>query len=366
MNATLVTGADGHVGRALARHLLERSDDALVLFVRAAGVDEQRVKRQKLGALAVHPRCRVVFGDLRAPDPFEAVDPDEVSAILHCAAVTSFTVDRATATEVNVIGTKKALEFAACCTRLRRFGLVSTIYACGLRDGVIDEAAFEEAPGYANYYEWSKWQAERLVLGQPDLPSHVYRLATIVAEDPGGAVVQHNALHNTLRLMYYGLLSVVPGNTATRVYTTSTADVARSIGSLFLHDDATGIWHVSDAGSAALTLGEFTEIAYEAFRADPAFARRRILKPLFCDHESFVSLVEGIGQFGSIVSQSLQSVAPFARQLYSDKDVRTARTDRALGRPSPDPRGLVDAAARFLVRRRWGNRPKTIGGGADA
>jgi nucleoside-diphosphate-sugar epimerase len=356
MNATLITGADGHVGRALANRLLESSDDALVLVVRATGVDEQRAKRQKLGALAVHPRCRVVFGDLRAPDPFEALGPDDVSAILHCAAVTSFTVDRSTATDVNVLGTEKALAFAARCTRLRRFGLVSTIYACGLRDGVIDEAAFDEAPGYANHYEWSKWQAERLVLGQPDLPWHIYRLATIVAEDAGGAVVQQNALHNTLRLMYYGLLSVVPGNTATRVYTTSTAVVARAVGSLFLDTDANGIWHLSDAGSTALTLGELTEIAYEAFRADPVFARRRILKPLFCDHESFLSLVEGVGRFGSILSRSLTSVAPFARQLYSDKDVRTARTDCALGRQSPDPRGLVDATARFLVRTRWSNR----------
>lgn len=353
MNATLITGADGHVGRALAHRLLESPDEMLVLFVRAGGADEQRAKRQKLGALAVHPRCRVVFGDLRAPDPFEALDPHEVSAILHCAAVTSFTVDRRTAIDVNVLGTEKALAFAARCTRLRRFGLVSTIYACGLRDGVIDEVAFDEAPGYANHYEWSKWQAERLVLGLPDLPWHIYRLATIVAEDAGGTVVQQNALHNTLRLMYYGLLSVVPGNTATRIYATSTAVAARAVGSLFLNSDANGIWHLSDAGSTALTLGELTEIAYESFRADPAFARRRILKPMFCDHESFVSLVEGAGQFGSILSRSLQSVAPFARQLYSDKDVRTARTDRTLGLHSPDTRELVDAAAHFLVRTRW-------------
>lgn len=361
MSAILITGADGHVGRALAHGLLESSRDSLVLFVRAADGDEQRAKREKLGALAMHPRCRLAFGDLRAPDPLALLEPDEVHAILHCAAVTSFAVGRAAASEVNVLGTEKLLAFAARCRRLRRFGLVSTIYACGLRDGVIDEAAFDEAPGWANHYEWSKWAAERLVLGRSELPWHIYRLATIVAEDPGGGVVQQNALHNTLRLMYYGLLSTVPGDPATRVYTTSTSAVVRAIGRLFLHDGGNGIWHVSDAGSSALTLGELTDIAYEAFCSDPAFARRRILKPLFCDHDSFASLMEGAGQFGSILSRSLASVAPFARQLYGDKDVRTDRTERALGRCGSDPGSLIDAAARFLVRTRWRHRPKGAG-----
>jgi nucleoside-diphosphate-sugar epimerase len=355
MNVTLITGADGHVGGAVARWLLERSGDELLLFVRAAGGDEQRVKRERLGALGVEPRCRVVFGDLRAGAPFAGVEPDGVTGILHCAAVTGFTVDRATATEVNVLGTAKVLEFAGRCTRLRRFGLVSTIYACGLRDGAIDETAFDEAPGYANFYEWSKWQAERLVLERPELPWHIYRLATIVAEDGHGAVVQQNALHNTLRLLYYGLLSVVPGDPGTRVYTATTAGVAHAIGSLFLHDDTNGIRHLSDAGGEALTLGELMDIAYEAFLAEPAFARRRILKPLFCDQDSFASLVEGAGRFGGILGQSLKSVAPFARQLYCDKDVRTERTERALGgRPADDPKRVVGAAARFLVRTRWG------------
>lgn len=354
MNTTLITGADGHVGNALARRLLACPDQSLILFVRAADGDEQRTKQRKLGALINEPRCRLVFGDLRAADPFAAVDPGEITGILHCAAVTRFTVDRPTAVAVNVLGTEKAMDFAGRCGRLRRFGLVSTIYACGLREGRVAEAAFDEAPGYANFYEWSKWQAEQLALQRPQLPLHVYRLATIVAEDGSGTVVQQNALHNTLRLMYYGLLSVIPGNADTRVYTVATADAARAVTRLFLHETANGIWHLSDSGGDALRLGELTDIAYEAFRSEPAFARRRILKPLFCDHDSFVSLVEGAGQFGSILARSLQSVAPFARQLYSDKDVHTASTDSALGgRNSEEPRRLIDATARFLVRTRW-------------
>ncbi len=354
MSATLITGADGHVGRGLARRLLDDSRDELLLFVRAADAGEQRAKLRKLGALARHARCRVVFGDLREPVPFAALDPQDVTAILHCAAVTAFTVDRPTAAAINVAGTRKTLDFAERCTRLRRLGFVSTLYAAGLRGGPVPEAPLEAACAYANHYEWSKWQAERLVLERPQLPSHIYRLATIVAEDGNGSVVQHNALHNTLRLLYYGLLSIIPGHPATRVYTVTAAEVARTVGFLFLHDDSQGIWHVSDAGDEALTLGELADVAYAAFLTDPAFAQRQILKPLFCDHDAFVSLVEAAGRFGGVLAQSLGSVAPFARQLYSDKDVQTARTAAALGRRGHDPRPLVEAVARFLVRTRWG------------
>ena len=358
MNTTLITGADGYVGRALGHRLLEVSDHTLILYVRAADAGEQLAKRRKLGALAVNPRCRIVFGDLREQAPFASLDTNDVTAILHCAAAIDFTVDRPTATAVNILGTRKVLDFAERCTRLRRFGLVSTIYAAGLRDGPIAEAPFDEAANYANCYEWSKWQAEYLVLQRPHLPWHIYRLATVIAEDGNGSVMQHNAIHNTLRLLYYGLLSILPGQADTRVYTVTNEFVARAIESLVLRGDAHGIYHLSDAGSDTLTLGEFTDIAYEVFLADPAFARRQILKPLFCDRESFDALVDGAGRFGGVLSQSLQSVAPFARQLYSNKDVQTFQTGRALnGRRAQDPRQLVDAVARFLVRTRWGLLP---------
>jgi nucleoside-diphosphate-sugar epimerase len=357
MNAVLITGADGHVGRALARRLLEVSDGTLLLYVRAADAGERRAKRQKLGSLALNPRCRIVFGDLRERAPFTSVNPDEVTGILHCAAAIDFAVDRPTATAINIEGTEKALAFAGRCSRLRRFGLVSTLYAAGLRDGLIAEAPFDEARAYANHYEWSKWRAECLVLQRTQLPWQIYRLATLIGENGDGIVVQHNAIHNTLRLLYYGLLSVLPGNAATRVYLATTEFIASAIGGLFLRGDERGIFHLSDAGNDALTLGKLADIAYEAFLAEPAFARRQILKPLFCDHESFAALVDAAGRFGVPVSQALQSVAPFARQLYSNKDVQTARTCRALGqRRDHDPQRLAAAVARYLVRTRWGLR----------
>lgn len=348
MNKTLITGADGHVGKALAHWLLENSEDELLLFVRGNN-------REKLGILAGDRRCRVVRGDLQDVEPFAEIDGEEVTGILHCAAVTNFAVDRQTAREVNIDGTEKLISFADACPLLRRFGLASSLYAAGLRDGVLAEAACDDSAPFANHYEWSKWNAEALLHKRQDLPWQVYRVATILGENEGGVVVQQNVIHNTLRLLYYGLLSVIPGDPDTRVYMVSTEFVANAIGRLYLDAANQETYHVSDAGNDAMTLGAIADAVYDSFLLDPRFAKQRILKPLFCDHESFETLVQGIAPFGGAVSQALDSVAPFAPQLYSDKDVQTNHSMQALkGMRSPNSRELLSAVCGYLVETRWG------------
>jgi nucleoside-diphosphate-sugar epimerase len=348
MSVTLITGADGHIGKALAAWLLENSDDELLLFVRGE-------QREQLGALATDERCRVVRGDLRDAEPFSAIGKAQVNGILHCAAVTDFGVDRDTAQAVNVDGTDKLIRFAASCSGLRRFGFVSSLYAAGLRDGAIEEAACDDSAPFANHYEWSKWEAEKLLRNSQGLPWQIYRVATILGEDASGAVVQQNVIHNTLRLLYYGLLSVIPGDPDTRVYMVTTEFVRYAIGRLFLDANDHETFHISDDGDSAMTLGAIADAVHETFLEDPRFAKQRILKPLFCDRESFDTLVQGIGEFGGAVSQALESVAPFAPQLYSDKDVRTIRSTGALsGMRTPDSNALLSAVSSHLVETRWG------------
>jgi hypothetical protein len=98
-----------------------------------------------------------------------------------------------------------------------------------------------------------------------------------------------------------------------------------------------------------------TDLVYDIFLEDGDFARRRILKPLFCDRDAFTTLVEATGQLGGVVGDALGSIAPFAPQLYCDKDVRTNRTDAALGGAQrPASRQFMRAVSEQLVRTRWG------------
>ena len=100
---------------------------------------------------------------------------------------------------------------------------------------------------------------------------------------------------------------------------------------------------LDDVGADPGPLGELVDVAFEVFEADPGFRARRLLRPLLVDAESFELLVAGIDGFGGdAVRQALASVAPFARQLFSPKQVRNERL-RALvaDYAAPPPTELV-------------------------
>jgi len=357
VKTTLVTGADGHLGKAVAQRLLAGGGRKLILSVRADGEEEKERKMLRLGKLASDARCRMVFADIGDSAPFDEIDAAEVSEIVHAAAATSFGVDRATAAIVNVAGTEKLLEFAGRCPGLQRVVYLSSLYATGLNSGVVKESPLEAEPAFANHYEWSKWNAERSVIKSKDLPWQIHRVATLLAENIDGVVIQQNAIHNTLRLLYYGLLSVIPGVPETRVYMTTTSHACEAICRLLEDGESGRVYHISDGGDAACTLGQLVDVVYDTFNDDPDFARLRILKPLFCDLESFNTLAEGAAQLGGAMAQALHSVAPFAPQLFNDKNVQVEATTAELnGLRNPDMKSLLEDVCRYLANTRWGLR----------
>ena len=350
MSAVLITGADGHLGRAVARRLLAQGAPRLVLWVRASDAQAGRRKRKLLGDLLRDRRCRLAFGDLADPDPFAQVEPAEIGAIVHAAAVTAFSVPEEMARVSNVEGTRKMLEFARRCRILSACLLMSSLYAAGLVNGEIAETPFARPPGFANHYEWSKWAAEQLLQDEfADVPWRVVRLGTLLAEDDSGAVVQRNAFHNTLQLFFYGLLSVMPGRPSTRVYLTTTEFAAAACARLLNEGPMHGFFHASEAWDDALDLCGVIDQVHACFMADEGFRRLGIRKPLFCELDGFRALARGALQFGSVALQSLSSLTPFAPQLYSDKRVANSRLRATL----PDLAVPLGSAILPRVCERW-------------
>ena len=359
MRAVLITGADGYLGAGLARRHLESGKEPVLLWVRATNEEELRAKREKLAKLVGDHRGRtsVICGDLAEAEPFRCVDPATVGSIVHCAAITRFGVDRASADEVNVRGTEKALEFATRCPHLERFALVSTVYSSGLGAGPVEEAPLSDRPEFANHYERSKWESEALLLTRFNrLPWQIFRVATVIADDESGAVSRHNAVHNTLKLFYYGLLSLVPGNADTPVYLVTARFAVDSILALLGGRSEEHIYHVAPAREETLTLGEIIDLVFDRFGRDESFRRRRILKPIYADEESFRLLAEGVRAFsGGVLDQAVSSVAPFAKQLFVRKNVRNEKLAGALeAYRAPDAPALLRKTCDYLIRTRWG------------
>ncbi len=353
----LITGSGGYLGRRLARHYLDTSDIELVLPVRTAA------RRAEIEAtLGPHAR-RVLFipGHLDGPEAFAEVDAawrNRITCIIHAAAITKFNVDRELAGKVNVEGTAQVLALARRCRCLDSLAYVSTVYATGLREGPIGEEPTDDTAGFANAYEWSKWAGEQLVAGADDLPWRVLRVATVIADDDAGMVTQYNAFHETLKLCFYGLLSLLPGRADTPLYFVTGRFAVDAIVALAEPGGAGGIYHVSPDRTGALTLDQVLDLVFEQFGVEDDFAKKRIMRPLLADEESFDLLVAGVSPIaGGLVARALDNVAPFARQLYVNKNLDNNRLRGALDAYTlPDAAQLLANTCRRLLATRWGRR----------
>ncbi|UGY91465.1 SDR family oxidoreductase [Streptomyces gobiensis] len=360
---TVITGADGYLGRRLAAALVQQSDDDLILAVRAGSGAELTGKRARL-AREVGPgtdrRVRYVAADLRHSDPLADIDTGKVTRIVHTAAVTRFNVEPDIARSVNVEGAARLGAFAARCDNLQRLAVLSTLYAAGQHQGDIKEEPLDDA-GFVNHYEWSKWEAEnRLLSAAGELPVSVFRLATLVADDDSGRVTQYNAFHNTLRLYYYGLLSLLPGDRATPLALATASFTTAAISRLLAPEVAPGVYHVCPGPADTATLGEIIDTAFSVFERDERFRRRGLLRPIRCDRESFEDLVSAADLLrAGVLHQSMASLSPFAAQLYLPKTFRNEALRAAWpGYAAPDPIALAEATCTRLIESRWGRRPE--------
>jgi thioester reductase-like protein len=299
------------------------------------------------------------WSDLVSDDPFASLDPDGITSIIHSAAVTRFNIDEPTALAVNTEGTRKILRFASGCRALEKIGLISTVYASGLISGDVAETQFDGTAGFANHYERSKWLSEDLLLKEyGQLPWRLFRVATVIADSNDGQVSQFNAFHNTLKLFYYGLLSLIPGKEETPVYFVTGEFVANAIFELMSNSPERAIYNVSHTQPESLVLGELIDLAFETFDRQDEFKTRRILRPLFSDAESFDLLAEGMNSFGGgIVNQAVSSVAPFAEQLFIHKRILNDNVVAGVTQyRAPDMRQLIRNTCDYLVRTKWGKQ----------
>jgi nucleoside-diphosphate-sugar epimerase len=358
----LITGGDGYLGRRIAADLLATADDRLILTVHASsGADlaaRTAALRQEFAAAGLPvQRVSTVPADLAAPEPFAAVSPAGITAVVHTAARTAFNIQQPLARQVNLGGAQRVASFARRCPKLERLLVLSTLYSAGRQTGTVAEAPLAGGRSFVNHYEWSKHAAERHVLDTcAGLPLSIARVATVVADDTTGSVTQYNAFHNTLKLFFYGLLSLMPGDPATRLYLTTGSFASRAAARLLRPEVPAGVYHVAPGPDETLTLGAAIDIVFSAFEADAAFRRRRLLRPAFCDLPSFRDLAAAAqGLSASPLAQAMGSVAPFAEQMFLPKEFENHRLRSVWPEYSPtEPALLLAAVSAWLVATRWG------------
>jgi len=123
-----------------------------------------------------------------SPVQFESINLASVTRIFHFAAVYDLSVEESLAKRVNIEGTRNVLHFAHKCPKLECLDYVSTCYVSGRYAGTFLEDDLEKGQRFNNFYESTKYEAEKLVRAEmrDGLPAIVYRPSVVVGNSQTG------------------------------------------------------------------------------------------------------------------------------------------------------------------------------------
>jgi long-chain acyl-CoA synthetase len=124
------------------------------------------------------------------------------------------------------------------------------------------EDELERGQEFFNYYEWSKFEAERVVRkAGVDLPVTVYRPGLIVGDSRTGRTSRFQGIYQMLQWIHSGLLDSLPCRPDFRLDLTPVDYVCGAIVRLAqLSDSANKTFHLTAGPGNTLTLNELVEI----------------------------------------------------------------------------------------------------------
>ena len=266
-----LTGFPGFIAARLVR-LLARRDAQFFLLVQSEFVEKAMRAVEIIAAETNVPLANfaLVEGDITqenlriAPEDLEIVR-SETTDVFHLAAVYDLGVEKNLAFRVNVEGTRNVNDLAKSLPNLRRYNYVSTCYVAGLRTGEILETELEHSKGFRNFYEQTKYLAEKSVEALKEkFPTTVYRPSVVVGDSQTGETQKYDGIYSLvlyLRRAPRLLRFVNVGNDHVKLNLVPVDFVARAIAELSKDERAAGKT-VALADPNPLTTAElFDEIA---------------------------------------------------------------------------------------------------------
>ncbi|KAA0021576.1 SDR family oxidoreductase [Antrihabitans cavernicola] len=180
-----VTGATGFIGRFLVPELLKRDGDIHVL-VRSGSEDKLAARAEQWGA---GDRIKPVTGDLGKPmlgiDPQWIEDNHGIDHMFHLAAIYDLTASEERNETLNNGGTRQAVAVA----NALGVGVLhhtSSVAAAGLYEGTFTEDMFDEGQTLPSPYHRTKFESEKIVRDEAQVPWRVYRPAIVVGHSRTG------------------------------------------------------------------------------------------------------------------------------------------------------------------------------------
>jgi thioester reductase-like protein len=222
----LITGVTGTLGKEMIKELILTTEHNLYVLVRRKARQTHWDRMRKILAAAnleryLGTRVHVLEGDVTLPQ-FGLTADDlailrrEVSEFFHVAALTALNGSQEDCDKINIGGASQALNMAwdlLRTGRMKRFFYFSTAYVAGSRQTYRSfEDTVPENPAHANFYESSKYAAEKRVrvAMREGLPVTIFRPSIVVGDSRTGEVSEFNVIYPFMKLFAHGILTVLP------------------------------------------------------------------------------------------------------------------------------------------------------------
>ena len=372
-----LTGATGFVGSNLIPRILDDNpDNRLTLLVRATTPAEgqQRVEGslQLLGKeddiSRYRKRIEIAMGDITLPHLGFTADlykrlTQQITHVIHSAANVNFQLPLSQSRLNNVYGTENIMDFsreAFNTGNLKRVAYVSTAYVCGNRDGTIFEDDLDCRQHFSNSYEQSKYEAEqKLRYYSCQLPITIFRPSIIVGHSKTGITSAFNVLYHPLKLLYKGVLKIIPGSPYTPLDVVPIDYVCNAISYIFLNSEQ-GIgktFHLTEGSAIATTAGEIVEGAVHFFN--------RVLPTVKVTFPRFISpvfyhLLRPLSFSGTkVFLNKMEQYIPYlsGQKNFDISNTRTALADTTIH--APRLREYFDILLQYCIEVDWGKKLST-------
>ena len=185
--AYVITGATGFIGKNLIDQLLKRDGDIHVLV--------RRGSLAKLDALIderwpqAKDRIKPIEGDITQPDAGVSADDKKLvkgADVYHLAAVYDLEASEAANRAANVDGTRHVVELANSGGAARLHHVSSIAVAGGKWQGDFSEEMFDEGQELEHPYYATKFESEKIVRGESQVPFRIYRPGIVIGHSETG------------------------------------------------------------------------------------------------------------------------------------------------------------------------------------